>query len=429
MSLSETTIKKYDNMRRLFWNDLDIYSPNETFINLLYQKSERNQTYISNETIKLCLNSIIYYLRGEYDKKPSDKLSRIIQEYSNYINHMRKICLYKTQNINTNTDNVPEWKYFLNIHKNLKDQFKELENTYNIKLLDAEYNNKININIPKYKQILKKYLISSLYVTLPPRRLLDYSQMYIYINDSETDIEDIINNDNYDKNYFYYNDSNPYDVASYFIFKKYKTYNTYKTQVFPINEELKDLIILYAEYNNILNGCNLLFKNVTNTVEIQLNNILKTIFNTSVDIIRHSYISNIFNKKNIPSNNDIKKISTFMGHNIATHINYRRNTKTEDLIIPEQTFKTINQNIQYGEVTSESIENIYNKLYNKETKSDEININIYSNKNSLRYKEHKRIIIYDEEQILSEFLTLFIIYVLSIINKIKKKKKLIRNKD
>ena len=99
MSLSETTIKKYDNMRRLFWNDLDIYSPNETIINLLYQKSERNQTYISNETIKLCLNSIIYYLRGEYDKKPSDKLSRIIQEYSNYINHMRKICLYKTQNI------------------------------------------------------------------------------------------------------------------------------------------------------------------------------------------------------------------------------------------------------------------------------------------------------------------------------------------
>ena len=319
-NITNQSIKNYNNMYRLFCSDLNINNPYETFISLCYKISQRTNKCISNETIKQILCAINYKL------KKNNSSADLIKEYSLLITHMRKICAYQTQNPCIN-NNIPEWDYLIHKRKYWK------------------HSNEINSDI--------YYVISSLYTLIPPRRLIDYVNMFIYLEQINPIL---LKNINDKKNYLCITDN-----GTYFIFNNYKTNKSYGSQIFKLPDKLSIILKNYIYTRNLLHGDNLFNLNTTNNYgRTKFYNLLNTTFNCSVDNIRHSYISNLFSN-NIPSSYELNSISNFMAHSIATHINYRKNkpTKINNIYIPNY----INPYSKQGQLLLHN-SNIYRTLFN-----------------------------------------------------------------
>ena len=208
--VSETTLKQYNLTYRLFCSDLNLNDPYGSFLKLCYKVSQRSKQLISNETIKTALSAIVYHLREQ------NYSQEIINEYLLLIAHMRKICMYKTQNPVLDAEKIPEWSYLLEMKEYWRDS------------------NEINSDI--------YYVLAGIYTIVPPRRIMDYVCMFIY-NGEEHPINPIdLKNINNTKNYFYYNNS---ENIAYFIFNNYKTKKTYGSQIFKVPDELKYVIRIY----------------------------------------------------------------------------------------------------------------------------------------------------------------------------------------
>lgn len=150
-------------------------------------------------------------------------------------------------------------------------------------------------------------LIKGLYTLFPPRRVTDYAYMVYVINNTD------VTNDNYN---YYVSSTNK------FIFQNYKTVGKYKKQKFVVSEKLQKLIEKYVKKQKIGNGDALLkFRTGSNVFSEQsLMKRIKKIFGTSVDGIRHSYITYLYKDgKNLF---DIEDTSKKMAHDIRTHLTY-----------------------------------------------------------------------------------------------------------
>jgi len=148
-------------------------------------------------------------------------------------------------------------------------------------------------------------VIKGLYMMFPPRRISDYAYM-IYLENPK-DIGE----------YNYY-----ISTTSEIVFKRYKTYRKFGEQHFKVSESLKELIEKYVKESKITNGDNLLRYNGNKNKfsESTLQRKLIKIFGTSVDGMRHSYITNLYKDgKNLYN---IEEISQKMAHDIRTHLSY-----------------------------------------------------------------------------------------------------------
>ena len=65
---SETSIKKYKSLLKLYLLNEKIGDYNKTFINLFDKKTERGQ-FISKETIRSCISAILWFIET---KKPNE---------------------------------------------------------------------------------------------------------------------------------------------------------------------------------------------------------------------------------------------------------------------------------------------------------------------------------------------------------------------
>ena len=296
--VSNSTLKQYNSTYRLFCSDLNLNDPYGSFLKLCYKVSQRSKQLISNETIKTALSAIVYNLR-EKNESPE-----IINEYLLLITHMRKLCMYKTQNPIINAEKIPEWSYLLE----MKDYWRD--------------SNEINSDI--------YYVLAGVYTVVPPRRIADYVNMFTY-NGEENPINPVnLKNSNDTKNYFYYNNSFE-DNPAYFIFNNYKTKKTYGSQIFKVPDELKFTLLEYIENRDLKHDTNLfLLKSTEGQGKIQFYRLLQNTFQCSVDAIRHSYISHMF-ENDIPSTQELKNNSIFMAHSISMHLDYRKILKTDDI--------------------------------------------------------------------------------------------------
>lgn len=303
--------KKYKNALRLYCSDLNINKPYINFISLCYQISQKNKKYLSNETIKTSLSAIIWYLKNNNKKNQHTKL---IKEYSLFVRHMRYICYYKTQNPNNNNHKVPAWNILLERSKYLETLVDKNAETY--------------------------YLISCLYTLVPPRRVIDYACMFININDISDPRK--LQNINDNKNYFYFNITNNKEQG-YFIFNRYKTVSTYKSQIFRISSELTTIILEYIKLKKLKTNDSLFnIKRLEDTEQPFFYTLIKKTFGYTVNSIRHSYINYIFDNNELPSTHEIKTSSTYMAHNIQTHLDYRR----------RKTNKKIKNTKQYSKLSN-----------------------------------------------------------------------------
>lgn len=148
-------------------------------------------------------------------------------------------------------------------------------------------------------------VIKGIYTMFPPRRLSDYVYM-IYIEN-----EDEIGEYNY-----YVSETKE------FVFKRYKTSRKFGEQHFKVPSKLNKLIEIYIKENEVVKGDNLLKYNGNKNKfsDSTLKRKLNKIFGTSVDGIRHSYITNLYKdgKKLLY----IDDISAKMAHDVRTHLSY-----------------------------------------------------------------------------------------------------------
>ena len=272
--LSENTLKQYIQNLRLYCYNLDLFEPYKTFIKLHHKISERKKCIISKETIKSCLNAIIWILKETYEE---EQIKNIIFEYKELVKHLRLSCIYDTYNQNRNNSKVPYWEI----------------------ILKRKEDNKNNED---------KYLLSCLYTLMPPRRIKDYSNMY-YITTKNNKKEK-------NKNYFCLKER-------CFIFNNYKTKKTYGEQIIKVNDELYKILEKYVEKKNKKNGDILLDIN-NDKYDNKIKRMLKDSLGCSVDNLRHSFISYTYSKK-LLSIQEIQNIADLMGHSIKTHLGYRKN--------------------------------------------------------------------------------------------------------
>lgn len=167
-------------------------------------------------------------------------------------------------------------------------------------------------NITKLDSSIDK-LIYALYTIHPPRRLLDYSEMFISNNIDIDKLDD-------SKNYVICEN----DIPSYFIFNKYKTNKFFGKQKIKINNNLSLIIQEFIKINKLNYNDSLLNNIKSNTLGKYITNICKKIYNFSITEtgLRNSYITYINNKK--LTLNEKKTISQMMAHSLTEQQKYNK---------------------------------------------------------------------------------------------------------
>ena len=158
---------------------------------------------------------------------------------------------------------------------------------------------------------LTQYILICLYTLIPPRRVQDYSYMYVDFFEPETLDED--------KNYYIVGNSE-------FIFNKYKTKKIYGTQRFKIPSELEDALIMYFSAYFDLFHPHHEFKLLVNfngepiNPTVGIGRLLNSAFGAPVgpSALRHIYVSEKFGKELT----DRKCTAEKMGHTLSTQAEY-----------------------------------------------------------------------------------------------------------
>ncbi len=267
------------------------------------------QFKITPETLKTYLSAIMYYSKKNninMDKLPeiSDRIKSINISNGDYY---RENILSQKE-----IDNFITWDNVILIHNDLTKQYNLDKNNF---------------------QLHTYYLMLSYYIYMPPRRILDYSNLH-YDNSQELDLTKVVTltgdipklknptMPKDEKNYYTVKDG-----IGYFIFNNYKTNDKYSSQYFEIHPELNNILQNYIEQNNIQQGSSIL--NITSAkFSSKLENIFKCYVNKSLGAsgLRHIYIINKTNSGELNIGSTKDKLAYMMAHSPTTQQNYYKKT-------------------------------------------------------------------------------------------------------
>jgi hypothetical protein len=281
---------------------------NEMFQNLAFLKKKeiikQHLNAYSINTRKSYLSAIVSVLdllksKATY-KKPYEFYKKLLDETSSDFEEKKK------QNVKTEKQ-AKNWIEWDEIEKLQKEYIKDVSNFKN-KLTDNEYSKLLN------------YFILMLYTSIPPRRNMDYQQMYIVKK--------------YDPKIF--NDDNNYYCidCKKFIFNVYKTSKKYGQQTISLadNDLMKNAIDNYLKHHPLLpkklgkkNIIRLLVYydgaplNQTNSITRILNKIFKK--KVGASMLRHIYLSSKYSDELEEMKEDAEK----MGHSLNQQRDYIKN--------------------------------------------------------------------------------------------------------
>lgn len=161
------------------------------------------------------------------------------------------------------------------------------------------FNDSENLSTRDLEKI-QDYIIASVYVLIPPRRLLDFAEFKVK--------NFVVDEDNYmEKGIFYFN--------------KFKTAK-FKKDSFKIPTKLKNIIQKWAK----ISGSDwLLFQSRNKEKNIStsfLNSALHRIFGNKISVnnLRHSYLTEYY--KGVPALKDMNQLADQMGHTVLTALEY-----------------------------------------------------------------------------------------------------------
>jgi hypothetical protein len=276
-SYSEKTIDTYNIcLKKLNMLDIDYKSFDDP--NILHTQisniSSRKGGKLSNSAVKTYLCAILWY------HTQHNTLNHNIHKLKNIISTI------KQEYVNIYDQNI--------LSEREKDVFLEWEQIVDVyKLLYTD-------RLKNFKSFTNCVIIG-LYVLFPPRRLRDYTNMFITHNSDNLD-------DTY--NYFIID-------SKQFLFNDFKTKKTCE-HLFDIPKSLFDLL------NEYINTYKLHNHSLLNTDENKLSAKIKRIMfkytnkNASVNTFRHSYIT-YCNQNGLINSTQLKKIlASKMGHSHIT---------------------------------------------------------------------------------------------------------------
>lgn len=278
----------------------------ESFNNLMFLKNtddilKKLEKY-SDNTKKTILSAITSILSLYNDKPVYKKLHKFYFELMmNKATDMKNI----DSNIKTEKENKNwiEWEEIITIRERLKNDVSEF------------VNNKI-ISVAQYNKLLS-LLVLSLYTLTPPRRNVDYIDMY-FINHNKDSLDS-------NKNYLDYKNKK-------FIFNNYKTNKKYGLQSLEIPNDLLEIIDLYLKHHPLNPDKKLLFKKniefrflvFSDGSPFNLNSttrVLNKLFDgkrVGSSMLRHIYLSSKYNI------DEMKKDADAMGHSVEEQRNYMK---------------------------------------------------------------------------------------------------------
>jgi len=294
------TIKK--NRSNLSEGSLLTYT---SIINNLMKKNDIQDInyFVSN------YNDILKLLDKVDSKKRKTILSAIVVLIENNDDNKKALKAYRSQMMNDSNDSKKDDKKQEMTNKQSDnwmtyDEVKQVYNSLKSDILHLFKKETLNKN---ELQQLQNFIILSMYILIPPRRLLDYTEMKIKNFDTEKD--------NYiDKDF------------KELVFNRYKSSKFYEQQKIKIPIKLKNILKKWLKYNKN----DYLFVDSKNNKlsPVKLNQRLNNIFgkNISVNMLRHIYITDSGDviPKNAPSLEQREKIAQDMGHDIKTQELYRK---------------------------------------------------------------------------------------------------------
>lgn len=273
-------------------------------------------TNICRSTLSSYLSAVSCYYKSLNDK--SENIIKILNQLSNKI----KTLSNETQIlVKTGTLLGNQQKNFL-YWRIISEVYDEIKNTRWVN-----------------KKHLKKFLVLSIYFLMPPRRLKDYYLMNI--TDEDKNLDSTLN---------YYIKS-----EQCFVFNNYKTFKDYGIQKIFITKELDDIIKTYINEYKIIGS--LLECNRKQLYAILTGIFKKKSVSVSVDILRHSYLTEMENRGILANEANRILISKLMSHSLALQKDYIK--------YPDKPF-----------VNSDDIINEYNdKIKIEENKFSMLNVN------------------------------------------------------
>lgn len=240
-------------------NKLDKYKPNT-----------RRSFIISIVSLLKCVNDTV-----------NDKKYKLL--YDKYFKILTQMNIDLKDQTKMTPSEVTNWI----TKEQLDDKFNQLYEIIN------EIGTKKKITEEQYNKLLN-LLVFSLYYLNEPRRNVDYQLLKYKLDDN--------------KDYNYINMK-----TKQFIFNKFKTSNTYNTQIVDINDKLFEIIKLFLKFNknedNYLlskyDGSN--FKNIND-----ITNLLNKIFNKKIgsSFLRKLYLTNKYGKMNEELQKDATSMAT-----------------------------------------------------------------------------------------------------------------------
>lgn len=265
--LSEQSLKTYSSLLERMMNKLDIKE-----INHLEDNKSKLYDYCKNienpQTRKTSLSPLVI-LTGDED-------------YKKLMNESTKIINDKYRNQTVDTDKLKDMK-----------TMDELKNIYENFLKKANKTKSQH----DYENVLLSIFFTGVIDGLPPRRLQDYTELYINgdfskINDNWTDGKNL-------------------------YFNKFKTVKTNGKQIVPIPKSIQPFIKKAIQNNT----SNYLFNNDGEKYSTPtMSKKLKKTFGVSVDGLRAIYISHMY--KDMPALKEMEQIAEDMGHSPQTALNH-----------------------------------------------------------------------------------------------------------
>jgi hypothetical protein len=303
----------------------------------LSEKTKQNYSKIIEKLKSLNIN---------VNKITTDEINKIASLPLQYTTKGNYFCALKNymkinnsseQELKLVDDKIQEVaKYKINTSKSNELSKVQKDNLISYKTL-LEINNKLQafFQTTQHGQIYS--ILTQLYVFQPPRRILDYSELYYKPNIeivNETVIlwedESKISKDylkvkidcsevDKNKNYF-----GKYKGVYMFVFNRYKTYGTYKVQYIEVNQTLGENILNYISTSKI-NQDEKIFRSNEVSFKEKVNKIFQIYTNKKIgpSMLRHIYIIDLLRKPNI-SINTKEIIGMKMGHNISMQAEYNK---------------------------------------------------------------------------------------------------------